>query len=62
MRDIPVVAEHIVQSGERPDLVAAQTLGDPELYWRISDANAVADPFELNTVGLRIRIPAPVGL
>src|SRR5262249_28472370 len=44
-RDIAVTAEHIVASGERPDLLAAQTLGDPELYWRIADANAVTDPF-----------------
>src|ERR1043166_7893049 len=46
-RDFAVVAEHIVASGERPDLLAAQTLGDPELYWRIADANAVIDPVAL---------------
>ena len=62
-RDIAVVAEHIVVGGERPDLLAAQTLGDPELYWRIADANAVTDPFELtDTVGARIDIPRPPGL
>src|SRR4051812_29250926 len=47
-RDIAIVAEHMVVSGERPELLAAQTLGDPELYWRIADANSVTDPFELD--------------
>jgi hypothetical protein len=63
MRDIALAAEHIVSSGERPDLLAAQTLGDPELYWRIADANAVIDPFELtDTPGARVGIPRPPGL
>lgn len=62
MRDIDTAAEHIVQSGERPDLLAAQVFGDAELYWRIADANAVTDPFELtDTIGLRVRIPVPTG-
>lgn len=62
MRDIDTAAEHIVQGGERPDLIAAQFLGDSEFYWRIADANAVTDPFELtDTIGLRVRIPAPPG-
>ena len=63
LRDIPMAAEHIVRSGDRPDLLAAQTLGDPELYWRIADANAVTDPFELtDTLGARVAIPRPSGL
>ena len=62
MRDIATAAEHLVQSGERPDLLAWQVFGDAELYWRIADANAVTDPFELtDTIGLRVRIPAPSG-
>jgi hypothetical protein len=62
-RDIAIAAEHIVHGGDRPDLLAAQTLGDAELYWRIADANAVTDPFELtDTLGARILIPQPPGL
>jgi hypothetical protein len=62
MRDIGTAAEHLVQSGERPDLLAWQVFRDAELYWRIADANAVTDPFELtDTIGLRVRIPAPSG-
>lgn len=61
-RDIAIAAEHIVQSMERPDLLAAQTLGDPELYWRVADANVVIDPFELtDTPGARVVIPLPPG-
>ena len=61
-RDIAVAGEHIVHAGERPDTLAAQTLGDAELYWRVADANAVTDPFELtDTLGARIVIPHPPG-
>jgi hypothetical protein len=60
--DTPTAFQHIVQSGERPDLLAAAVFGDPELYWQIADANTVTDPFELtDTLGARIRIPAPRG-
>lgn len=62
-RDIAIAFEHIVQSGERPDLLGAQAFGDAELYWRVADANAVTDPFEMtDTMGLRVAIPGPSGL
>ncbi len=61
-RDIAIAAEHIVRSGQRPELLAAQTLGDAELYWRLADANAVTDPFELtDMLGQRVAIPLPPG-
>jgi hypothetical protein len=61
--DIAVLLEHIVRSGERPDLLAAQAFGDAELYWRIADANAVTDPFELtDTLAARIAIPTVPGI
>jgi hypothetical protein len=61
-REIAIVAEHIVQAAERPDLLAAQVLGDPELYWRLADANVVTDPFELtDTPGVRVVLPLPAG-
>jgi hypothetical protein len=62
-RDIAIAAEHIVQAGERPDLLAARSFGDAELYWRIADANAVTDPAALTeTLGARVAIPQPPGL
>jgi len=61
-RDIPIAFEHVVQSGERPDTLASAMLGDPELYWRVCDANAVIDPFELtDTLGKHVGIPLPPG-
>jgi hypothetical protein len=54
---------HIVSARERPDLLGAKYLGDPLLYWRIADANAVIDPNEItDTVGARVTIPMPPGM
>ena len=62
-RDIGIAGEHIVNAGARPDTLASATLGDPELYWRIADANVVTDPLELtDTPGERVQIPRPNGL
>jgi hypothetical protein len=56
---IALAAEATVHAGERPDTLAARTLGDPLLYWRIADANAVASADELTAEpGARVRIPA----
>jgi nucleoid-associated protein YgaU len=61
-RDLPAQQEYIVQSGDRPDMLGFRAYGDPELYWRIADANAVTDPFSLtDTLGARVAIPAPPG-
>lgn len=60
---IASAAEHLVRAGERPDTLAALTLGDPLLYWRLADANGVLDPNELTaTLGRRVRVPLPPGL
>jgi hypothetical protein len=58
-----VVEQHTVTSGERPDHVAAQFLGDPTLFWRLCDANNVMRPEELaSTVGSKIDITLPDGV
>ena len=60
---IGVAARFVVTGSDRPDLVAARTLGDPLLYWRIADANAVLDPNELTaTLGRSLVIPLPPGM
>ncbi len=52
--------EETVQVGDRPDTVAARTLGDPLQYWQVCDANNVMNPFVLTgEPGGRVRIPAP---
>lgn len=57
------VSEHEVREGDRIDTVAATELGDPELFWRLADANAVAHPAEaVERVGRRLRITLPEGI
>lgn len=48
--------------GDRRDLLAATHLGDPELWWRLADANGVVDPAAMTRPpGRRLRIPADDG-
>jgi len=64
-RFIPPADTHVeiarveVNAGERCDLLAARTLGDPLHYWRICDANDVQDPAELETPGRTVIVPLP---
>ncbi|MFJ3306450.1 LysM domain-containing protein [Streptomyces sp. NPDC086549] len=38
---------HTVTEADRLDRIAAAAFGDPELFWRIADANPALDPEEL---------------
>ena len=53
--------EITVSAGDRLDNISARTLGDPEQYWRICDANRnTMHPIELTEQpGRKIRIPVP---
>ena len=54
---------HTVTQGERLDRLAAQYLGDPEMFWLIADANLAFDPADLTaTPGRPLRITLPAGL
>jgi hypothetical protein len=58
-----LVQEHAVKQRERLDNIAAAFLGDPELFWRLADANGAMRPEELvETVGRRLRITLPEGI
>lgn len=58
-----VIQEHTVVEGDRVDNLAAQYLGDPELYWRLCDANGVMRPDELTeTPGDKVAITLPEGV
>jgi hypothetical protein len=58
-----LVQEHSVVQGERLDNIAAKFLGDPELFWRIADANGAMRPEELvETVGRQLKITLPQGI
>lgn len=46
-----------IDNGDRKDKLAAEHIGDAELWWRLADANGVIDPRELtDTPGSRIRV------
>ncbi len=61
--EFQLLQEHTVSQGERLDNLTAQYLTDPELFWRICDANRAMIPNQLTaTVGRRLRITLPAGL
>jgi hypothetical protein len=45
--------------GDRLDLIAGRTIGDPEQFWRICDASGVMNPPELEEIGQALRVPVP---
>lgn len=58
-----LIQEHSVVQHERVDNIAATFLGDPELFWRLADANGAMRPEELvERVGRRLRITLPEGI
>jgi nucleoid-associated protein YgaU len=58
-----LLQEHTVTQGERLDNIAAKFLGDPELFWRIADANGAMRPEDLvKTVGTVLKITLPQGI
>ncbi len=55
--------QHTVVQGDRLDILAAQYLGDPTLFWRICDANGALRPQEVTaTIGVTLRICLPAGI
>lgn len=60
---LAVIGEHVVVGGDRPDNLAASELGDPQLFWRLCDANGAVFADELvERVGRRLRIALPEGI
>jgi hypothetical protein len=59
---LALAGRHLVVALDRPDSLGAKYFGDPLLYWRIADANAVVDPNELtDTLARRLDIPLAPG-
>lgn len=56
--DIRGVMNVEVRDGERMDLLANRTVGEPTLWWRLADANEVMDPFDLEEPGRSVSIPS----
>jgi len=57
---MPLLVEVTVTEGDRLDLITARTLGDPEQFWRICDANNAMNPSDLTAeTGRVLRVPVP---
>jgi hypothetical protein len=57
---MPALGEVGVTQGDRLDLITSRTLGNPEQFWRVCDANNTLNPFDLITeAGAQLRIPVP---
>lgn len=58
-----LIEEYAVTEDDRLDNIAANLLGDPEMFWRIADANNAMRPEELTeTIGRKLKITLPEGI
>ena len=58
--DRPLLVETTVNANDRLDLITSRTLGDPQQFWRVADANDAMNPFDLvSETGKTIRIAIP---
>jgi hypothetical protein len=60
--DSAAAGTYTVAEADRLDNVAFQLLGDPELFWRLCDANRAMVPTELQEVGRMLIVPLPPGV
>ena len=57
------VQTYTVVQGDRLDVISGRYLGDPEMFWRICDANGAMRPSDLTaTPGQSLRISMPPGI
>jgi hypothetical protein len=57
---MPLMVEVTVTEGDRLDLITGRTLGDPEQFWRLCDANDAMNPPDLLAEpGRALRVPVP---
>jgi hypothetical protein len=54
------VVEYQVVAGDRLDLIAARSLGDPTLFWKLCDAAGVLDPADLEQPGATVEVQLEV--
>ena len=58
--EFQIAMEISIDQGVRLDQITAQTLGDPEQFWRICDANNAMNPADLtDRIGAVLKIPLP---
>ena len=61
-RALPTLVEIAVEQADRLDLITSRTLGDPEHFWRVCDANDAMNPFDLTSdeaIGRLLKVPVP---
>jgi hypothetical protein len=59
-KTLPILGEVVVQERDRLDQITDRTLGEPEEFWQIADANNAMNPTDLTAeLGQRLRIPLP---
>jgi hypothetical protein len=57
---LPLLVEVTLNQGDRLDVIAGRTLGDPQQFWRVCDANNAMNPFDLVAEpGSVVRVPVP---
>ena len=60
---LALIARVRLVDGDRRDLLAASHVGDPELWWRLADANDTIDPRTLaRPPGGYVRVAWPEGV
>lgn len=58
--ELTLLTEARVEQSDRLDLIAHRTIGDPEQFWRICDANNAMNPTALTEKpGTSLRVPVP---
>ena len=58
--EMPLLVEVTVVQGDRLDLITTRTIGDPEQFWRVCDANSSMNPCDLTAeLGRVLRVPIP---
>ena len=56
------IGQRTVEEHQRLDQVAAALMGDPELWWRLCDANDALFPGDLEEPGRVLRVTLPEGI
>ncbi len=60
LETLQILADVTVTQGDRLDVITARTLGAPEQFWRVCDANSAMNPVDLTAeIGRVVHIPMP---
>jgi nucleoid-associated protein YgaU len=57
-----VLQQYTVKQGDRLDKMASSLLGDPQLYWRLCDANGAMRPEDIEAEWLVLNVTLPQGI